>query len=135
MAALSGDDDPDLSAALDQVLHVPLDQVKMLLDVVEVLDGLIRPHAARRALLVLLRRADLLQGLVEGVPEVTEQIVSLQQRAEAAVAGPQRTYFTAIICGFIFTKTNNYRATPNKIFCHKFTCAGWKEKKKSYWAT
>lgn len=84
--------DPDLSAALDQVLHVPLDQVKMLLDVVEVLDGLVRPHAARRALLlVLLRRADLLQRLVEGVPAATEQNVSLRQRAEALQ--PQKDLF------------------------------------------
>lgn len=84
--------DPDLSAALDQVLHVPLHQVKMLLDVVEVLDGLVRPHATRRALLlVLLRRADLLQRLVEGVPAATEQNLSLQQRAEALQ--PQKDLF------------------------------------------
>lgn len=52
---------------------------------------------------------------------------------------PKRTYFTVIICGFtgaVFIKRNNFRATPNKCFCHKLTCAGWKKKKKkSYWGT
>lgn len=77
---------PDLGTALDQVLHVPLDHVKMLLDVTEVLDGLVVSHADRCAL--LLRRADLLQRLLEGVPAETEQSFRLQQREKTTQLDP-----------------------------------------------
>lgn len=43
----------------------------------------------------------------------------------------RRTSFTAIISGFMRAdsmRTNHFRATPSKYFCHKLTC-GWKKKK------
>ena len=63
---------PHLSIALDQVLHVSLDRVQVLLDVVEVLNGLVGSHAARVTL--LLDWSDLFQGLVKGVSATTKKI-------------------------------------------------------------
>lgn len=54
---------PNLSAALDQVLHVPLHHVQMLLDVVEMLNGFVRPQTARVPL--VLGRSDLFHRVVE----------------------------------------------------------------------
>lgn len=68
--------DPNLSATLDQVLHVPFDHVQMLLDVVEVLHSLVCSHAACVAL--VLGWADLFQGLVKGVPAVPKRTCTLQ---------------------------------------------------------
>lgn len=56
---------PNLNAALDQVFHVPLDQVQMLLDVVEMLNGFVRPQTAGVPL--VLGRADLFHRLLEVV--------------------------------------------------------------------
>lgn len=56
---------PNLSAALDQVFHVPLDHVQMLLDVVEMLNGFVRPQTAGVPL--VLGGADLFHRLMEVV--------------------------------------------------------------------
>ena len=53
-------------AALHQVIHVPLDRVQVFLDFVEVLHRLVRPEA--RGVALVLDRAHLLQGLLEGKP-------------------------------------------------------------------
>ncbi len=61
---------PYLSVTLDQVLHVPFDCVQMFLDVVEVLNGLIRSHSC-----VTLDRgwADLFQRVMKGVSAETKR--------------------------------------------------------------
>jgi len=65
-------------AALHQVLHVPLDGMQVLLDVVEVLRRLVGPGPAagpaHHRPLVLGRR-QLLQRLVEGIPEYGKKIM------------------------------------------------------------
>lgn len=54
---------PNLSAALDQVLHVLLQHVQMLLDAVEMLNGFVRPQTA--CVPLVLGRSDLFHRLVK----------------------------------------------------------------------
>lgn len=68
--------DPNLSTTLNQVLHVPFDRVQVFLDVVEVLDGLVRSHTA--CVTLVLDRADLFQGLGKGVSAATKERCSLR---------------------------------------------------------
>lgn len=87
--------DPNLSAALNQVLHVPFDRVQVLLDVVEVLHGLVRAHAAPRAL--VLGRADLFHRLVKGVPAATKETFNAEDEET-----PDRRWLCPLRASFFF---------------------------------
>lgn len=79
------------------MLHVPLDHVQVLLDVVEMLNGFVRPQAAGVPL--VLGRADLFHRLVEVVSaEIEEKKDSCYKQLKVHItptsgtskAGPQR---------------------------------------------
>lgn len=80
---------PYLRVPLDQLIHVPFDRVQVLLDVVEVLNGLVGSDAAGVAL--VLGRADLLQGLVKGGSAGTKRGQVLTNSLNASAAFPRRT--------------------------------------------